>query len=120
MKLNKYLLFMLILIFSLINMNETNSPIEIRNLEPVNNCKRTLNEQIDNYIIIQFNKTVNYGGGKKFLYNHDEHLGDIDYNQYISYIINGNETIDRNYYKKERGFLCKYCFYKDMCDEDFG
>ena len=62
MKLNEYLLFMLILLCSLININVTNSPIEIRNLEPVNDVKRTLNEQTDNYIIIQFNKTITYKG----------------------------------------------------------
>ena len=62
MKRNKYLLFMLILISSLINIGETNSPIEIRNLEPINDGKRTLDEQTDNYIIIQFNKSITYKG----------------------------------------------------------
>ena len=62
MKLNKYFLFMSILICSLINISGTNSPIEIRNLEPVNESKRTLDEQTDNYIIIQFNKTITYKG----------------------------------------------------------
>ena len=62
MKLNKYFLFMSILICSLININGTNSPIEIRNSEPVNDSKRTLDEQTDNYIIIQFNKTITYKG----------------------------------------------------------
>ena len=80
---------MLILICSLINISKTNSPIEIKNLKSVNDGKRILNEQIDNYIIIEFNETVTYEGGQ-FLNN------GINYNQYISYIINGNETIDRN------------------------
>ena len=86
MKLNKYLLFMLILICSLINISGTNSPIEKRNLEPVNDGKRTLNEQTDNYIIIQFNKDVTYEGGK-FLHK---------YNGNISYIMNGDEKIYPN------------------------
>lgn len=44
--------------------------------------------------------------------------GDFDYVDAV--VDNLYETIDRNYFKKEKGFLCKYCFYKDMCDEDFG
>ena len=89
MKFNKYIIFMFMLIFSFININRSNSQNEIRNLEPVNDGKRILTEQIDNYIIIQFNKTVTYEEGKdeKFL---------NDYNRYISYIINGNETIYPN------------------------
>ena len=86
MKHNKYLLFMLILISSLINIGETNSSIEIRNLEKVNNTKRTLNEQTDNYMIIEFDE-VQYYSPTQFLANN---------NQYISYIINGNETVYRN------------------------
>ena len=90
MKLNEYLLFMLILICSLININVTDSPIEIRNLEPVKYGKRTLDEQIDNYIIIQFNKNVSYEKEKqKFL---------LKNNEYISYIINGDEKIYSNSY----------------------
>ena len=94
MKINKHFLFILILKYSLFNISGTNSPIEITNLEPVNNGKRTLNEQTDNYIILEFEEEVNFEGGK-FLLNTDE-SGTYNYNQYISYIINGNETIDRN------------------------
>ena len=86
MKLNKYLLFMLILICSLINISGTNSPIEKRNLEPVNDGKRTLNEQTDNYIIIQFGQEVTFNEGT-FLH---------DYNENISYIMNGDKEIYPN------------------------
>ena len=81
---------MLILICSLINISENNSPIGIG--ESSNDSKRELEEQIDNYIILQFNQEVSYAGGKflKHPYNH------LDYNKYISYIMNGNEKIDRN------------------------
>ena len=88
---------MLILICFLINISGTNSQTETRNLEPVNDRKRRLNEQIDNYIIIEFNKEVTYEGGK-FLYN-VWNMGQTftqDYNQYISYIINENKTIYPN------------------------
>ena len=88
---------MLILICFLINISVTNSQTETRNLEPVNDRKRRLNEQIDNYIIIEFNKNVTYQEGK-FLYN-VWNMGTTfteDYNQYISYIINENETIYPN------------------------
>ena len=44
--------------------------------------------------------------------------GDFDYVDAI--VDNLYETIDRNYYKKEKGFLCRYCFYKELCDGDFG
>ena len=80
------------LILSLINIRGTNSPIEKRNLEPVNYCKSTLNEQTDNYIIIQFNKDFSYNGG---IFLHNSFGGTIyDYNPYISYIINGDEKLD--------------------------
>ena len=62
MKGSKYLFFMLILIYSLINISGTNSPKEIRNLEPINDGKRTLSEQFDNYVIIVFNEDVTYKG----------------------------------------------------------
>ena len=86
MKRNKYLLFMLILISSLINIGETNSPIEIINLEKVNNSKSTLNEQTDNYMIIEFDQEQHYYS-TQFLVNN---------NQYILYIMNGNEIVYRN------------------------
>ena len=60
MKLNKFFLFMLILIYSLINISGNNSPIGIG--ESSNDSKRALEEQIDNYIILQFNKDVTYEG----------------------------------------------------------
>ena len=85
MKLNEYL-FMLILICSLININVTNSPIEIRNLEPVNDVKRTLNEQTDNYIIVEFDIDISYG---PFEFLHD-------YNKYMTYAKEGNEIIYTN------------------------
>ena len=77
---------MLILISSLINIGETNSLIEIRNLEKVNNSKRTLNEQTDNYMIIEFDQEQHYYS-TQFLVNN---------NQYILYIMNGNETVYRD------------------------
>ena len=92
MKLNKFFLFMLILIYSLINISGNNSPIGIG--ESSNDSKRALEEQIDNYIILQFNQNVTYAGGKFLYYNSNNFK--YDYNQYISYIKNGNEIIDRN------------------------
>ena len=74
MKSNKYFLFMLILICSLININVTNSPIETRNLEPTNDDKRTLDEETDNYIIIEFSATPCY---QPFEFLHD-------YNKYMT------------------------------------
>ena len=47
-------------------------------------------------------------------------IGDGDFDYVDSVVYNLYETIDRNYFKKEKGFLCKYCFYKEMCDGDFG
>ena len=94
MKLNKCFLFMLILICSLFNISGTNSPIPIRNLKSDNDDKKSLDEQIDNYIIIQFNKDFSYNGG---IFLHNSFGGTIyDYNPYISYIINGDEKLDRN------------------------
>ena len=92
MKLYKCFLFMLILICSLINISGNNSPIGIG--ESSNDSKRALEEQIDNYIILQFNRDVKYEGGK-FLY-YKSYYFTYDYNQYISYIINGDEILDRN------------------------
>ena len=95
MKLNKYFVFMLILICSLINISGTNSPIGIRNLEQVNDVKRKLDEQTDNYIIIEFGIDISYGGGK-FLLNKYDYYTPLDYNKYISYIINEREKIYPN------------------------
>ena len=88
MELNKYFLFMLILICSLINISGNDSPIGTRNLETNNNGKRALDEQIDDYMIIQFDKDVSYEGGK--------FLSAKNYNEYISYIKIGDEIFDRN------------------------
>ena len=47
-------------------------------------------------------------------------LGDNDF-EYVDNVVDSlYDTIDKNYFKKEKGFLCKYCFYKEMCDGDFG
>ena len=74
MKLNKYLLFILILIY-LINIKGNNSSIEIRNLERVNDNIRILNEQIDNYVIIEFKEDNTYNEGAFFAkYNYDGYL----------------------------------------------
>ena len=96
MKGSKYLFFMLILIYSLINISGTNSPKEIRNLEPINDGKRTLSEQFDNYVIIVFNEDVTYKG-REFLYHNGK-----NYNKNISYIKIGNQTIypDSNFTSK--------------------
>ena len=90
MKLNKCFLFMLILICSLINISGNNSPIGIG--ESSNDSKRALEEQIDNYIILQFNQNVTYAGGKFLYYNSNNFK--YDYNQYISYIKNGDEKLN--------------------------
>lgn len=47
-------------------------------------------------------------------------IGDKDFDYVDKVADNLYETIDRNYYKKNKRFLCKYCYYKDMCDKDFG
>ena len=95
MKPNKYLFIMLILICPLINISGINSPFEIRNLEQVNDCRGKFNEQTDNYIIIQFNTDVSFAGGN-FLHHQQSPLPNpnepIDFYQYISYLINENET----------------------------
>ena len=49
-----------------------------------------------------------------------EDIGDGDFDYVETIVDNLYETIDKNYFKKEKGFLCKYCFYKEMCDGDFG
>ena len=85
MKLKKYLLS--ILICSLINISETNSPIEIGNLEAINDNKRKLDEHTDNYIIIEFNNSA--------IFEREELLKNYN-NLYISYIINENQRIYPN------------------------
>ena len=92
MKPQKFVLFMLLLICSLINISGNNAPIGIA--ESSNDSKRTLEEQIDNYIILQFNKEVSYEEGK-FLYTTYD-VWTYDYNESISYIKNGNNILYRN------------------------
>ena len=75
---------MLILVYSLIKIRVSNSPIGIGNLEPVNDGKRTLVEQNDNYIILKFKNEAKYFSKQLF----------SNYNRFISSIINENETID--------------------------
>ena len=50
--------------------------------------------------------------------NGDIDDGDFDYVDAV--VDNLYETMGRNYYIRKKGFLCKYCFYKDKCDKDFG
>ena len=88
MKHNKYFLFMLILICSLINISGNNSSIGIG--ESSNDSKRILQEQIDNYIILQFNKEIKYEGGNFFLNRN------YKYNQHISFIMNGDKKLERD------------------------
>ena len=47
-------------------------------------------------------------------------IGDGDFDYVDAVVDNLYETIDRNYYIRKKGFLCKYYFYKERCDEDFG
>ena len=67
-------------------------------------------------------RIANFGsqGGDYFKSLSKGDIGDVDFDYVDGVVDNLYETIDRNYYKKKRGFLCRYCFYKDMCDEDFG
>ena len=50
--------------------------------------------------------------------NGDIDDGDFDYVDAV--VDNLYETMGKNYYIRKKGFLCKYCFYKEMCDKDFG
>ena len=67
-------------------------------------------------------RIANFGShsGDYFKSQSKEDIGDGDFDYVDSVVYNLYETIDRNYFKKEKGFLCKYCFYKEMCDGDFG
>ena len=47
-------------------------------------------------------------------------IGDGDFDYVGAVVDNLYETMDRNYYITKKGYLCRYCFYKEMCDEDFG
>ncbi len=67
-------------------------------------------------------RIANFGShsGDYFKLQSKEDIGDGDFDYVDAVVDNLYETIDRNYFKKEKGFLCRYCFYKDMCDRDFG
>ena len=58
-------------------------------------------------------------GGDYFKSQSKGDIGDGDFDYVDAVVDNLYETIDRNYFKKEKGFLCRYCFYKEMCDGDF-
>ena len=47
-------------------------------------------------------------------------IGDGDFDYVDAVVDNLYETMDRNYYITKKGYLCRYCFYKEMCDGDFG
>ena len=67
-------------------------------------------------------RIANFGShsGDYFKSQSKEDINDGDFDYVETIVDNLYETIDRNYFKKEKGFLCRYCFYKDMCDGDFG
>ena len=46
-------------------------------------------------------------------------IGDGDFDYVDAVVDNLYETMDRNYYITKKGYLCRYCFYKEMCDKDF-
>ena len=83
MKYKKFILFYvkLILMFSLISISGNNSIIGTKNLKSNTDDKRTL-QQSNNYIIIQFNETVEYNGD--FFSN---------FKNLIEYIKNGDSNI---------------------------
>lgn len=66
-------------------------------------------------------RIANFGsvGADYFKSQSKEDLDDGDFDYVDGVVDNLYETIDRNYFKKEKGFLCRYCFYKEMCDGDF-
>ena len=47
-------------------------------------------------------------------------IGDGDFDYVDAVVDNLYETMDRNYYITKKGYLCRFCFYKEMCDKDFG
>ena len=67
-------------------------------------------------------RIANFGsvGADYFKSQSKEDIDDGDFDYVDGVVDNLYETIDRNYFKKEKGFLCRYCFYKEMCDGDFG
>ena len=67
-------------------------------------------------------RIANFGdvGSDYFKSQSKGNIGDGDFDYVDAVVDNLYGTIDRNYYTKKRGFLCRYCFYKEMCDKDFG
>ena len=67
-------------------------------------------------------RIANFGdvGSDYFKSQSKGYIGDDDFDYVDAVVDNLYGTIDRNYYTKKRGFLCRYCFYKEMCDGDFG
>ena len=47
-------------------------------------------------------------------------IGDGDFDYVDAVVDNLYETMNRNYYITKKGYLCRFCFYKEMCDKDFG
>ena len=47
-------------------------------------------------------------------------IGDGDFDYVDAVVDNLYETMDRNYYITKKGYLCRYCFYKELCYKDFG
>ena len=47
-------------------------------------------------------------------------IGDGDFDYVDAVVDNLYETMDRNYYITKKGYLCRFCFYKEMCDKEFG
>ena len=67
-------------------------------------------------------RIANFGdvGSDYFKSQSKGYIGDGDFDYVDAVVDNLYGTIDKNYYTKKRGFLCRYCFYKEMCDKDFG
>ena len=67
-------------------------------------------------------RIANFGdvGSDYFKSQSKGNISDGDFDYVDAVVDNLYGTIDRNYYTKKRGFLCRYCFYKEMCDKDFG
>ena len=66
-------------------------------------------------------RIANFGShsGDYFKSQSKEDIGDGDFDYVDAVVDNLYGTIDRNYYIRKKGFMCRYCFYKDMCDKDF-
>ena len=66
-------------------------------------------------------RIANFGSrsGDYFKSQSKEDISDGDFDYVDAVVDNLYETIDRNYYIRKKGFMCRYCFYKEMCDNDF-